>query len=231
MVPTISDLSNAISRRQTRIRLLPDNRKWLRPFQDRPVLWRGAFSDITDDVLSHSVIWVDPYENDANRQHELVLVCAERAGDNFRESSPLEAAVVASLVASYVRHPAFDIRNVSVSSSYSRQVQLVRFALRHYFTGRVEDPFNGEDGEDLLRNVVSTVASSQGTENWLIIYTPGKGPDGGGVVGQQSLLDNARDVFVNTTRAKQHLVYVGSRQFMRDNCVSWLPVLDFLPQQ
>ena len=87
------------------------------------------------------------------------------------------------------------------------------------------------DAKARVQRCVSTVATAQGLENWLIIYTAGRGPRDERPVGQNSILDNIRDLYVLASRAKQHLVIVAGYDYMMEHCRSWRPAASLFQRE
>lgn len=77
----------------------------------------------------------------------------------------------------------------------------------------------------------STVTVSQGSENWLVIYSAGRGPHHQGTVCATALIDNPRDIYVFTIRSRQQIVYIAIEEFLRQNCKSSHPILHTLGRQ
>ena len=109
-----------------------------------------------------------------------------------------------------------------VLSSYNAQCTLVRHCIREHVVHRI-----GGDNDVINRiyQNVCTVASAQGLECWLTIYKPGRGPLDDRRVGSAALIDSIRDLYVLSTRAKQHLVIVAHWDYMGRHCRSWAGAL------
>lgn len=61
---------------------------------------------------------------------------------------------------------------------------------------------------------VPTVATSQGLDTWLIIYAAGLVPRYHVPLGPNSILENVCDLYVVTSRAELHLVFVSGHELM-----------------
>lgn len=82
-------------------------------------------------------------------------------------------------------------------------------------------PHDSRDAPRILDETVLTVATSQGLENWLIIYTAGRETRDTRPFGLNSIVDNLWELYVVTLRSKPHQVFVRSHQYMHYNSRSW----------
>jgi len=75
------------------------------------------------------------------------------------------------------------------------------------------------------------VSSCQALEEDLIIFSPGRGPMESRPLGQHSLIDSLRDLYVMATRARCNLIIVGSMEYMYENCPTWRTFIDHFRAQ
>ena len=218
MMAPISELSNTISRRQVFTRMTRV-RSWLRdPFPRPAFVYAGLTANINDDVLRHSVVWVDPYLDPQNRQDNRVQAAMLGCNHNYAERSPLEAIAIVDILRAFSALPGFRREHFMVLSSYNAQCALVRQCTREHVVHQIR---GDNDNANLIDQNVCTVASAQGLECWLTIYTAGRGPLNDRRVGSAALIDSIRDLYVLSTRAKQHLVIVAHWDYMGRHCRCW----------
>lgn len=68
--------------------------------------------------------------------------------------------------------------------------------------------------------ITSRESVSKGTENAMVMYTSGRGPEHIVQVVEAALTDNHRYIYVITTQNRQHIVHLDSIDFIRNNCWS-----------
>lgn len=87
------------------------------------------------------------------------------------------------------------IRRMRILSPYHRHFNLVpRFSDGIY-------PQLNPSGDIVISNAVGAISSCQGMEKELIIFPAGRGPSDTQPLGQESLLDSLRDMYVMAKRA------------------------------
>lgn len=97
---------------------------------------------------------------------------------NLQEQIPLYVCILLQVLRSFMNRRGLEFTHVMVLTLYNGRLNLIR-ALR----GFISDVFVLEAVQNLVFEIKSTVAVSQGTENCLVIYTAGRGSDHNGRVG------------------------------------------------
>ena len=144
--------------------------------------------------------------------------------DDGLEQSPEEVAFVVQIFRLLVDSVGINFQDILILTIYNRQRRLVENALQHF----IPDTFGGQNGMDRARQVVATVGTVEGKEAWVVISTSGRSPHDQREVGENSLIDDLRDIHVITTRAKRHMFYVGNLEFFSDSCTNWSAVTDLV---
>lgn len=107
-------------------------------------------------------------------------------------------------------------RHMFIPSPYQAQCNLIREILVETLPDIY--PHDYRDTSRILDETVSTKATSQRLENWLIIYKAGRGPRDHRPPGPKSIVKNLHDLYAVNSRSNQRLVFVGLHQYMQDNC-------------
>lgn len=175
-------------------------------------------TEIYENVLRYCIVWIVPYADQWNTQGLRVRQLLQFFAGKLDGRSPIEAISIKDILCVYSQYNSFNIRNVFILSSYHAHCTLLRQCVREYFLKQ----YDYVGGQMIIDQCVSTVATAQGLENWLVIYSPGLRPLQNRQVGSNSLIDGFHGLYVLSTRAKQHFIYVASMGYMMDNCrTSW----------
>ena len=225
MQPRIFELANLISARDVQTSV-PAGRRWLQALQyDNAMMYCNNFNPIPNYFIHEAGTWFDPYAADPiqfdNDEFRRVQALAN-AGGIVEEQSALEAYVVCQILRWYTPIIHFQMSDILVISSYNSQCNLIRRTLLEL----IPQYFNNQERRGLLNSRVSTVYGAQGSEAWVVIYSPGKAPIGNNPqIGPRSNLQNPRELYTVMTRAKQHLYFVGSARLFRTAPI-WDPVIN-----
>ena len=223
MPRVINDMANRLCGRTVRSRAL--HRQWLggRTATENLSYFIANIMQLTQAHLNHRALWIDPYEDETNGGEALLHTITTFIDPNapVNEYSCLEVAAVVRVIQLYFQYRDFNVRDMLLLSSYNAQCQLLRRSLQNIF-GRVFP--NTPEGRRLLDRTVSTVYGSQGAESNLVIYCPGKDPANNDVFGEGSLMDNPRQLYVQSTRAREHFVICAPWRLFHNNIRSWHPI-------
>ena len=225
MHPMISNLANSITRRTVRTSLTPGHDWKSSSYDNCQLYYSGSLRDLTPSTLRPAVMWFDPYVNENNTRDDITawLRNSVLEDDGF-EQSPEEAAFVVQLFRLLVDSVGINFSDILILTTYNRQRRLVESALQEF----IPDTFGGDDGLQRVRQVVTTVGSVEGNEAWAVIYTSGRSPQDQRHIGENSLIDDHRDIHVITTRAKRHIFYVGNLDFFSTACTNWSAITDLV---
>ena len=225
MHPMISNLANSITLRTVHTSYTPGHNWKSESYDNCQLYYFGSLRDLTPAVLRPAVMWFDPYVSVENTNDAITTWLRNNAlEDDGFEQSPEEVAFVVQLFRLLVDSVGINFEDVLILTTYNRQRRLVERALQHF----IPDTFGGQDGMDRVRQVVATVGTVEGNEAWAVIYTSGRSPQDQREVGENSLIDDLRDIHVITTRAKRHMFYVGNLEFFSDSCTNWSAVTDLV---
>lgn len=204
MVPENLAIVNSISHRSVLTLITPESSRYLtnpgacaRPPQ---ILYTVRMSDFRWDDFQPHTLWVDPYIHSENMDIHVVQQLNHEIGAPWCEESPLEAAAVCSLLRAFLQNVdgVTLLESIPILSPYQVHCTILRCVLYVTF-----EDFNNSNlhGRRLLRNCIWIVSSAHGLGHGHIIFTFWRGRMEARLVGQDSVLDNLRDLYVMKTRA------------------------------
>lgn len=80
----------------------------------------------------------------------------------------------------------------------------------------------------IIYQCVSTVATSKGLEDGLLIYSPGHMPIQNLQDSSTSMVDRGRDMYLLSTTEQQNIIYVAIIDYMIENCRTWGPEIRYI---
>ena len=114
--------------------------------------------------------------------------------------------------------------DILLLTSYNRQKRLLDDSINHLLRDILPP------GRQFTASNLSTVDSAEGSQGMTVIYSPGRNEHNTDNVGEASLINDLRSLYVLSSRAKRRFYIVGSRDFFRANCPRWAEALNFFEQ-